>query len=1613
MIIRNATRTSMILLMGLLLVFTGTVPFLPGIQKAYAADVDLGTAVTIDIDGDNASINHAVSLPYGKTGYLYSDPESAVTLYRIIDKVGNDIAQVNLNDEMGAAAGSPESMKVIYLKSGNTLIAWESSGDHFIVLDENLNVSTHRVDFGVSDSTELTPVELSNGNIVFMWYSSDSKRYSTQIYQPDGSAVGALVDLGLNRDATEGDPSLYSIASNGNGSYMIVSRHFVNGDASTTNPFDRAVLYNNDGTERKELFKLKDDANAENSNSFPLQVIGLPDHNYAVLFVAGDQLLIQKYDDTGSTVGLEVNTDFVNRGDTTAGLLASASDHFFYYVGDASCLLNAQEIPNDGSLASGFNPVLPADEMVVGLQTMLSGFETKVGVFDPMFNRFVLHGAADAGATISPTTATFDKNTADTTTGHYQDVTTMITPNGNTFVDVTLNGTTIGTSNYSESNGTVTIKKEYLATLGTGNQVFTLDMSGGTDPTLTVDVSDTTITVQDSTISPTTATFDKNTADTTAGHYEDVTTALTPNGNTLVDVTLNGTTIGGTNYTESNGTVTIAKEYLATLGTGNQVFTLDMSGGADPTLTVDVSDTTPTIQDSTINPTTATFDKNTADISAGHYQDVTTMNTPNGNTFVDVTLNGTTIGASNYSESNGTVTIKKEYLATLGTGNQVFTLDMSGGTDPTLTVDVSDTTITVQDSTINPTTATFDKNTADTTAGHYEDVTTALTPNGNTISSVVNGLTPLIYGTDYTVSGSTVTINKSYLATQSVGTTTLTFNFNAGATQTLTITVGDTTPTIQDSTISPTTATFDKNTADTSAGHYEDVATTLTPNGNTISSVVNGLTPLIYGTDYTVSGSTVTINKSYLAAQSVGTTTLTFNFNAGATQTLTITVGDTTPTVQDSTISPTTATFDKNTADTSAGHYDDVTTTLTPNGNTISSVVNGLTPLIYGTDYTVSGSTVTINKSYLAAQSVGTTTLTFNFNAGATQTLTIMVSDTTPVIIPISVLSAPTLQLAAQGNTQVQLSWSPVETATGYKIYQSTTSNVYGPEIQSVAASVYSYDVTGLNNDTTYYYVVKAFNNDGESLYSNEVAATPRASVPEAPTNVVATAGKNQATVTFSIPADGGSSITGYEITTLPDNAKIQVTGSPAVITGLSNGVAYKFTVKAINQVGNSQASDPSNEVTPKSSSGSQSGGSAASSPSDQKAQVLVNGKAQNLGTVVSSKVNNQTVTTIAIDANQLKEKLASEGQKSVVTIPVTTKSDIVIGELNGQMVKDMEQKEAVVEVKTDDATYTLPAGQINISSLSKTIGAQTELQDIKVHIAITKPSEQTTKLVEQAANREGLTLVSTPVDFNVTATYGDKTVNVSQFNAYVERSIVLQDGVDASKITTAVVVDEDGTVRHVPTQVVKTNGKYTAKVKSLTNSTYSVVYHPVQFNDVTNHWAEAAVNDMGSRLVIGGIGSSLFNPDQDITRAEFAAILVRGLGLKLETSPSAFADVHKSDWYSAAVQTAYEHKLISGFEDNTFRPTDKISREQAMTMIAKAMSLTGLQANSAGNEKLLTYTDASNVSSWAAQSVASCLGANIISGRNSDELAPKANISRAEVAVIVQRLLRQSGLIN
>ncbi len=415
----------------------------------------------------------------------------------------------------------------------------------------------------------------------------------------------------------------------------------------------------------------------------------------------------------------------------------------------------------------------------------------------------------------------------------------------------------------------------------------------------------------------------------------------------------------------------------------------------------------------------------------------------------------------------------------------------------------------------------------------------------------------------------------------------------------------------------------------------------------------------------------------------------------------------------------------------------------------------------------------------------------------------------------------------------------------------------------------------------------------------------------------------------------------------------------------------------------------------------------------DDKVIVIINDKEEKAATAVTETVGNKKVTTVTLDDKAIEAKLNNGLEEKTVVIPVNTGADVVVGQLNGQTVKNMETKDAVLEIKTENVTYTLPAALINIDAVSGEIGKTVELKDIKVKVIVAEPPKETERLVEDTANKNNYQVVVKPVEFSITCSSGAKTVDVSKFSGYVERTVAIPDGIDPSKITTGIVLNSDGTFSHVPTTILKISGKYYAKINSLTNSTYSVIWSPKTFKDVENNWAKDSINDMGSRLIISGIGNDNFGPDLKITRAEFAAIVVRALGLmRPGTGKDSFSDVSKDDWYYDAVSLAYQYGIISGCENNQFKPLDNITREQAMSMIARAMKITGLKVDLNEGDVKSLFKDSSSVSKWAKDSIAACTKAGIVPEVYGDKLAPLNKATRAEIADMVRKLLQKSGLI-
>jgi len=184
-------------------------------------------------------------------------------------------------------------------------------------------------------------------------------------------------------------------------------------------------------------------------------------------------------------------------------------------------------------------------------------------------------------------------------------------------------------------------------------------------------------------------------------------------------------------------------------------------------------------------------------------------------------------------------------------------------------------------------------------------------------------------------------------------------------------------------------------------------------------------------------------------------------------------------------------------------------------------------------------------------------------------------------------------------------------------------------------------------------------------------------------------------------------------------------------------------------------------------------------------------------------------------------------------------------------------------------------------------------------------------------------------------------------------------------------------------------------------------------FNDIKNHASRQAIEALAARGIISGKSETSFDPDTTMTRAEFAALLTRGLGLE-PSSLNVFSDVSSKAWYSGYVGAAYKYGIISGTSSSTFNPNGLISREEAATMIARAAKLCGIDTELDDNsvrDILARFGDYLTVFPWARGALAFCYKEEVLLGDDLNIL-PKRSITRCEVAEMLYRMLVRAKLI-
>ena len=184
-------------------------------------------------------------------------------------------------------------------------------------------------------------------------------------------------------------------------------------------------------------------------------------------------------------------------------------------------------------------------------------------------------------------------------------------------------------------------------------------------------------------------------------------------------------------------------------------------------------------------------------------------------------------------------------------------------------------------------------------------------------------------------------------------------------------------------------------------------------------------------------------------------------------------------------------------------------------------------------------------------------------------------------------------------------------------------------------------------------------------------------------------------------------------------------------------------------------------------------------------------------------------------------------------------------------------------------------------------------------------------------------------------------------------------------------------------------------------------------FSDVKNHANQTAIEALASRGIINGMGQGTFMPNKTMTRAEFAAIVTRALGLAAKDT-KVFSDVPSSKWYAGYIGTANSSGIVIGVGNGKLNPEGTITRQEAAAMVARAAKLCGLDTAmdaAATRDMLAQFGDYRSVASWAKEPMAFCYSANILD-QSELNIEPTKAILRCEIAQMLYNMLTAAELI-
>ncbi|WP_207641633.1 S-layer homology domain-containing protein, partial [Syntrophomonas palmitatica] len=183
--------------------------------------------------------------------------------------------------------------------------------------------------------------------------------------------------------------------------------------------------------------------------------------------------------------------------------------------------------------------------------------------------------------------------------------------------------------------------------------------------------------------------------------------------------------------------------------------------------------------------------------------------------------------------------------------------------------------------------------------------------------------------------------------------------------------------------------------------------------------------------------------------------------------------------------------------------------------------------------------------------------------------------------------------------------------------------------------------------------------------------------------------------------------------------------------------------------------------------------------------------------------------------------------------------------------------------------------------------------------------------------------------------------------------------------------------------------------------------YNPVSFGDVpAAEWHHDAVNFIAARRIVTGTGNGKFSPDIGATRAMLVTVLHRLSG-DSGSHKNSFSDVLSGAWYESAAGWAAANSIVSGVGGGLFAPDKGITREQLAVMLYNYAKFKDYNVSAGEDTNILSYSDALSISDYAYTAMQWACGAGIVKGDTKGRLNPQGAATRAEIAAMLERFIR------